>query len=115
MSTRKRHISILFAVLVDRAGKTVFAKKVYTSLSCIFHVTVYYVNKHNNFCCTLYQIVSFTRSLGKIIKGCAATALAAQCYGDLDFDTSHGLFLIPVVENEEDYDHIDSIWCDKQR
>jgi len=61
------------------------------------------------------QIIAYTRSLGKIIKGCAATALAAQCYEGLDFDTAHSLFNIPVVEDEEGYDHIDEIFCDTSK
>ena len=62
-----------------------------------------------------YKIFSFTRSICKIAKGCAATALAAQCYGNLDFDTAHGFFVIPVIENEEEYDHIDEIFCDTSK
>jgi hypothetical protein len=38
--------------------------------------------------------------------------LAAQCYGNLDFDTAHSLFNIPVVDDEEEYDHINEIFCD---
>jgi hypothetical protein len=49
--------------------------------------------------------------LNKIVKGCAATGLAAQVYEDLDFDTAHSLFNIPIVDNEEDYDHINQIRC----
>jgi hypothetical protein len=61
------------------------------------------------------QIFAFTRSLGKIVKGCAATALAAQNYTDLDFDTAHSTFLIPVIEDEEDFDHINQIRCTVDR
>ena len=61
------------------------------------------------------QIYAYTRSLRKIVKGCAATALAAQCYGNLDFDTAHGLFVIPVIDNEEEYDHINDILCDIEK
>jgi hypothetical protein len=53
--------------------------------------------------------------MGKIIKGCAATGLAAQVYGDLDFDTAHSLFNIPVIEDEEEFDHINQIRCDTTR
>ena len=59
----------------------------------------------------MIQIFAFTRSLGKIVKGCAATGLAAQCYEDLDFDTAHSLFNIPIVDDEEDYDHINELRC----
>jgi hypothetical protein len=53
--------------------------------------------------------------MNKIIKGCAATGLAAQVYGDLDFDTAHSLFNIPVIEDEEEFDHINQIRCDTTR
>ena len=57
-------------------------------------------------------MLAYTRSLGKIVKGCASTALAAQCYGDLEFDTANSLFNIHIVDDEEEYDHINEIFCD---
>ena len=39
--------------------------------------------------------------------GCAATALAAQVYDD--FDTFHGLFKYPFIDDMEDIDNIDDI------
>jgi len=61
------------------------------------------------------QVFAYTRSLGKIIKGCAATALAATNLEELDFDTAHSFFSIPVVDDEEDYDHMNEIFCDKTK
>ena len=44
--------------------------------------------------------------MGLIALGCAATALAAQVYGEIEeFCTAHQLFGIPVVENSEEIDH----------
>jgi hypothetical protein len=60
-------------------------------------------------------LIAYTRSLGKLIKGVAATALAAQCYEGLDFDTAHSFFNIPVVEDDEQYDHINQIFCDTSK
>ena len=45
------------------------------------------------------------------IKGACSTALACQVYPDLNFDTIHSLFSIPIIEDEEDYDLIDDIEC----
>ena len=44
--------------------------------------------------------------------GACATALAVQVYPEMEFDTLHGLFSIPVIEDEEDYDNINNIYCD---
>ena len=33
----------------------------------------------------------------------------------LHIDTALSLFNIPVVEDEEDYDHIDQIYCDTNK
>ena len=41
------------------------------------------------------KIIHKTRSLNKIVLGCAATALAAQVFDD--FDTFHGLFKYPLA------------------
>ena len=91
------------------SGKTQFAKKVNFIWNSLISFAIQYIFN----CYT--QIFAFTRSLQKIAKGCAATALASQVYGNLDFDTAHGLFVIPVIENEEDYDHINDIFCDTSK
>jgi hypothetical protein len=36
-------------------------------------------------------------------------------YEGLDFDTAHSLFNIPVLEDEEEYDHINEIFCDTSK
>jgi hypothetical protein len=36
-----------------------------------------------------------------ILSGCAATALAAQVYGDALFTTAHSRFVLPVEEEDE--------------
>ena len=56
---------------------------------------------------TAKKIISYARSKSKIVLGCAATALAAQTYKD--FDTFHGLFKYPVVEDNEDIEKIDCL------
>ena len=53
------------------------------------------------------KIIHYARSKKKIVLGCAATALAAQNYDE--FDTFHGLFKYPVIEDLEDIDQIDDI------
>ena len=49
---------------------------------------------------TAKKILSYTRSLNKIALGCASTGLAAKNYDE--FDTAHGLFIYPVIEDMED-------------
>lgn len=61
------------------------------------------------------KIYHYCRSLNKICLGACATALAVQVYNDMEFDTLHGLFSIPVIEDEEDYDNINRIYCDLNR
>ena len=52
------------------------------------------------------KITAYARSIGLIALGCAATALAAQVYGEEEeYTTAHDLFGIPVVEDSEDLDH----------
>ena len=52
------------------------------------------------------KLTALARSMGKVALGCAATALAAQVYGeDEEFTTAHDLFGIPVIEDNEDIDH----------
>ena len=49
------------------------------------------------------KLTALARSMGKVALGCAATALAAQVYGDTEeFTTAHELFGIPVIEDDED-------------
>ena len=50
-------------------------------------------------------------SLNKIVLGAAATGLAAQVYEELDFETVHTRYGVPVIEDEEDYDNIHNIEC----
>jgi len=56
---------------------------------------------------TAKKIISYARSKSKIVLGCAATALAAQTYKD--FDTFHGLFKYPVVEDSEEVEKLDCL------
>ena len=58
------------------------------------------------------KVYHYVRSQNKICLGACATALAVQIYPDMEFDTLHGLFSIPVIEDEEDYDNINNIYCD---
>jgi len=58
------------------------------------------------------KIFAFARSVGKIVKGCAATALAAQNFHEMDFETAHSLFNCPVIDDDESYDHINQVHCD---
>ena len=58
------------------------------------------------------KIYHYVRSKNKICLGACATALAVQVYPEMEFDTLHGLFSIPVIEDEEDYDNINRIYCD---
>jgi hypothetical protein len=52
------------------------------------------------------KLTALARSMGKVALGCAATALAAQVYGEEEeFTTAHDLFGIPVIEDNEDIDH----------
>jgi len=69
------------------SGKTTFAKK-------IFH---------------------YTKTKSKIVLGAAATGLAAQVYGSLNFETIHTLFAIPVIEDEEEFDAMGNISCQVDR
>ena len=48
--------------------------------------------------------------------GSASTGLATQVYDDdLDFETMHTQFSVPVFEDEEDYDNLDDVECDTRR
>lgn len=69
------------------AGKTIFAKKIY----------------------------HYCHTKSKIISGSAATGLATQVYSDLDFETTHTQFSVPVIEDEEEYDIIDDIECNTRK
>jgi len=57
-------------------------------------------------------LIHYCRSHSKIVLGCASTALAASVYQDMGFDTAHGLFSIPVVNDSEDYDLESNIKCE---
>ena len=50
------------------------------------------------------KVMALARSMGHIALGCASTGLAAQVYGQGEFETAHSLFGIPVIEDPEDYD-----------
>jgi hypothetical protein len=49
------------------------------------------------------KILAYARSKKLIAKGCSSTGLSCQVYED--FTTAHSLFGIPVVEDDDDYDH----------
>jgi hypothetical protein len=49
---------------------------------------------------TAQLITAYARSLGYLVVGCASTAFAASIYKD--FYTAHGLFEIPVIEDNEE-------------
>ena len=44
------------------------------------------------------KVMALVRSKGRIALGCASTGLAAQVYGQGEFETAHSLFGIPVIE-----------------
>jgi len=50
-------------------------------------------------------------SKNKIVLGAAATGLAAQVYEELEFETVHTRYGVPVMEDEEEYDNINNIEC----
>jgi hypothetical protein len=59
---------------------------------------------------TAQVIIAYARSLGFLVAGCASTAFAASIYKD--FHTAHGLFEIPVVEeNKNDDENFDNFKC----
>lgn len=68
---------------IGGSGKTTFAKKIY----------------------------HLVRSKNKIVLGGAATGLATTIYGNLDFETFHTLYAIPVIEDEEEFDNMGQIYC----
>jgi nucleoside-triphosphatase THEP1 len=76
-------VKIIAIDAMGGSGKTTFAKKIF-----------YRAHSHN-----------------KIVLGYAATGLACQVYEELDFETVHSGFGVPVVENEEDYDNLHNIEC----
>jgi hypothetical protein len=49
----------------------------------------------------MMKIHAYTNSIGKIVLGCASTAIAATIYEGLGFYTMHALFKLPVVEKTE--------------
>ena len=52
------------------------------------------------------KITAYARSKQLIALGCCANALACQVYGDNgEYTTTHDLFGIPVIEDNEDLDH----------
>lgn len=53
-------------------------------------------------------IVAYVRSKGKLVCGCASTALAAGVYKD-DWTTAHYIFGIPVMDDEDAYDQENDI------
>jgi len=54
-------------------------------------------------------VMAHARSLGKIALGCASTGLAASNYDD--FDTTHSLFAIPVIEDSEMFEQEEDLEC----
>jgi len=81
--TDQSPVKIIAIDAMGGSGKTTFAKKV-------FH---------------------YTHSKNKIVLGAAATGLAAQVYAELEFETVHTRFGVPVLEDEDEYDNIGNIEC----
>ena len=81
--TPRSPVKIIAIDAMGGSGKTTFAKKV-------FH---------------------YTHSKNKIVLGAAATGLAAQVYAELEFETVHTRFGVPVMEDEDEYDNIGNIEC----
>ena len=50
------------------------------------------------------KIIAYTRSLGKVVLGCASTGLACQVYEEGQFVTAHSLFEIPVYDAIDDFE-----------
>jgi signal recognition particle GTPase len=57
------------------------------------------------------KIYHYVHAKQKIVLGAAATGLACEVYKDLNFETFHSLFSVPVFETEDDYDSIYDIPC----
>ena len=57
------------------------------------------------------KIYHYAHTKQKIVLGAAATGLACEVYKDLNFETFHSLFAVPIYESEEDYDNIYDIPC----
>ena len=59
------------------------------------------------------KVNAYVRSQNLIALGCCANALACQVYGDNgEYTTAHDLFGIPVIEDDDDMDHISEM-CSK--
>jgi len=59
------------------------------------------------------KVNAYVRSKNLISLGCCANALACQVYGDKgEYTTAHDLFGIPVIEDDDDMDHISEM-CSK--
>ena len=58
------------------------------------------------------KIYHYGRSKMKIVLGSSSTSLSCQVYAPIFFDTTHGIASVPVMEDEEDYDNINNIFCD---
>ena len=76
-------VKIIAIDAMGGSGKTTFAKKIF------------------------YR----AHSKNKIVLGSAATGLAAQVYEDLEFETVHTTYGVPVIEDEDEYDNINNIEC----
>jgi energy-coupling factor transporter ATP-binding protein EcfA2 len=53
----------------------------------------------------------YCRGNSGIVLGCASTGLAASVYQDMGFDTAHGLFSIPVIDDSESFDQELDLKC----
>ena len=76
-------VKIIAIDAMGGSGKTTFAKKIF------------------------YR----AHSKNKIVLGAAATGLAAQVYEELEFETVHTRYGVPVMEDEDEYDNIYNIEC----
>ena len=47
------------------------------------------------------KLMCLCRSLGKLSMGCCSTGLQTHLYGDFNFETTHGLWNISVVDETE--------------
>lgn len=61
------------------------------------------------------KVYHYCRSQKLITLGCSSTSLSCQVYAPIFFDTVHGLFSVPVMEDEEEYDNINNIYCDLRK
>ena len=59
------------------------------------------------------KIIAYTRSVGKVVLGCASTGLACQVYDEGQFVTAHSLFEIPVYDGVDEYEAEDDAFASR--